>query len=67
MPDDHMDKLIPRNSAMPTRESRDYSTHKDNQSKIVINILEGDSDKASENQSLGSYDITDIPAGPAGS
>jgi molecular chaperone HscA len=61
-----MDVLIPRNSKIPTRASRQYTTQKDGQSGIIISVYQGERDLVQDNRKLASFNLTGIPAMPAG-
>ncbi len=61
-----MDVLIPRNSKIPTRVSRHYTTQKDGQSGIVISVFQGERDLVRDNRKLASFILEGIPAMPAG-
>ena len=61
-----MDVLIPRNSKIPTRVSRQYTTQKDAQSGIRISVFQGERDLVKDNRKLAEFILTGIPAMPAG-
>jgi len=61
-----MDVLIPRNSKIPTRASRQYTTQKDGQSGIAIAVYQGERDLVQDNRKLAAFNLTGIPAMPAG-
>ncbi|MCG7857858.1 Fe-S protein assembly chaperone HscA [Flavihumibacter sediminis] len=61
-----MDVLIPRNTKIPTRVSRSYTTQKDGQSGIVISVFQGERDLVRDNRKLASFILEGIPAMPAG-
>lgn len=61
-----MDVLIPRNSKIPTKAGRQYTTHKDGQSGMRISVYQGERDLASVNRKLAEFNLTGIPAMPAG-
>ncbi|OUU01365.1 MAG: heat-shock protein Hsp70 [Bacteroidetes bacterium TMED39] len=61
-----MDVLIPRNSKIPIKSSRQYTTSKDGQSGLEINVFQGERDLVSNNRHLGSFTLSGIPAMPAG-
>lgn len=63
---DVMDPVIPRNTNIPTRESRIYSTASDNQTTVEVHVLQGERPKASQNKSLGRFHLTGIPPAPRG-
>ncbi|MBI4853999.1 MAG: molecular chaperone DnaK [Acidobacteria bacterium] len=59
-------KLIDRNSTIPIKKSLIFTTLVDNQSTVEIHVLQGDSERAAENRSLGRFDLVGIPAAPRG-
>jgi len=61
-----MDVLIPRNSKIPTKVSRQYTTQKDGQSGIRISVYQGERDLVKDNRKLAEFILTHIPAMPAG-
>ncbi len=61
-----MDVLIPRNSKIPTRVSRQYTTQKDGQTSIRISVYQGERDLIEFNRLLSVFQVSDIPAMPAG-
>ncbi|MFM2358258.1 MAG: Fe-S protein assembly chaperone HscA [Bacteroidota bacterium] len=61
-----MDVLIPRNSKIPNRAGRQYTTHKDGQSGMVISVYQGERDMVKDNRKLAEFNLTGIPAMPAG-
>ena len=61
-----MDVLIPRNSKIPTKAGRQYTTQKDGQSGIVISVYQGERDLVKDNRKLASFNLKGIPAMPAG-
>ncbi len=58
--------LIERNSTIPTRKSRIFTTVADNQTKVEIHALQGESDMAAYNKSLAKFELTNIPPAPKG-
>ncbi|MDX9720123.1 MAG: molecular chaperone DnaK [Myxococcota bacterium] len=58
--------LIPRNSPIPTRANKLFTTTEDQQEFVQITVVQGDSPRASENTQLGQFTLTGIPKGPAG-
>jgi molecular chaperone DnaK len=58
--------LIERNSTIPTRKSRIFTTVADNQTKVEVHVLQGESDMASYNKSLAKFELTNIPPAPKG-
>lgn len=61
-----MDVLIPRNSKIPCKSTREYSTQKDGQTGIVISVYQGERDEVIHNRKLASFILSGIPAMPAG-
>lgn len=61
-----MDVLIPRNSKIPTKAGRQYTTHKDGQSGMRISVFQGERDLVQDNRKLAEFNLTGIPAMPAG-
>ena len=61
-----MDVLLPRNSKIPTKTARQYTTQKDAQSGINISVYQGERDLVKDNRQLGAFTLTGIPAMPAG-
>ena len=58
--------LIERNSTIPTRKSRVFTTVADNQTRVEIHVLQGESDMAAYNRSLAKFELTSIPPAPRG-
>jgi molecular chaperone DnaK len=58
--------LIDRNSTIPTRKSRVFTTVADNQTKVEVHVLQGESDMAAFNKSLARFELTDIAPAPKG-
>jgi molecular chaperone DnaK len=58
--------LIERNSTIPTRKSRIFTTVADNQTKVEVHALQGESDMAAYNKSLAKFELTNIPPAPKG-
>lgn len=61
-----MDVLIPRNSKIPTKVGRQYTTQKDGQSGMRISVYQGERDLVKDNRKLAEFNLTGIPAMPAG-
>jgi len=59
-------KLIERNTTIPTSESQVFSTAADNQSAVDIHVLQGEREMATDNKTLGRFQLTDIPPAPRG-
>jgi molecular chaperone DnaK len=58
--------LIDRNSTIPTRKSRVFTTVADNQTRVEVHALQGDSDMSAFNKSLAKFELTNIPPAPKG-
>lgn len=58
-----MTKIIARNTTIPTKKSEFFSTIKDNQSTVQINVLQGERQFAADNKSLGEFNLEGIPPG----
>ena len=61
-----MTPLIEKNTTVPTNKSQVFSTAEDNQTAVTVHVLQGERKKASDNKSLGQFNLTDIPAAPRG-
>jgi molecular chaperone DnaK len=61
-----MTKLIPRNTTIPTRKSQIFSTAADGQTAVSIHVLQGEREMASQNRTLGRFDLVGIPPAPRG-
>ncbi|RKX95310.1 MAG: molecular chaperone DnaK [Spirochaetes bacterium] len=61
-----MTKLIERNTTIPTRKSQIFSTATDNQTAVSIHVLQGEREMASQNRTLGRFDLVGIPPAPRG-
>jgi molecular chaperone DnaK len=58
--------IIERNTTIPTRKALVFTTVTDNQNTVEINVLQGESEKAYENKSLGKFELTGILPAPKG-
>jgi molecular chaperone DnaK len=63
---DVMDVVIRRNTNIPTRETRVYTTASDMQTTVEVHVLQGERPRASQNKSLGRFHLTGIPPAPRG-
>ena len=61
-----MTVLTEKNTTIPTKKTQIFSTAEDNQSAVTIHVLQGERKKASDNKSLGRFDLTDLPPAPRG-
>jgi len=61
-----MDVLIPRNSKIPTKAGRQYTTQKDGQSGMRISVFQGERDLVKDNRKLAEFNLKGIPGMPAG-
>ena len=59
-------KLIERNTTIPTKKSQIFSTAADNQTAVDIHVLQGEREMASNNITLGRFQLTGIPPAPRG-
>lgn len=61
-----MDVLIPRNSKIPSKAGRQYTTQKDGQGSMRIAVYQGERDLVNDNRKLAEFNLTGIPGMPAG-
>ena len=61
-----MTRLIDKNTTIPVDKSQVFSTAEDNQTAVTIHVVQGERKQASDNKSLGRFDLSDIGAAPRG-
>ena len=61
-----MDVLLPRNTKIPAKAARQYTTYKDGQSGMKIAVYQGERDMVTDNRKLAEFNLSGIPAMPAG-
>ena len=61
-----MDVLIPRNSKIPSKAGRQYTTQKDGQGSMRISVFQGERDLVKDNRKLAEFNLAGIPGMPAG-
>jgi len=61
-----LDPIIPRNSKIPTKAGRQYTTSVDGQVNLKIAVYQGERDQVSQNRKLGEFVLSGLPAMPAG-
>lgn len=59
-------RIIARNTTIPTRRTRAFTTVRHNQKRVRVHVLQGESENASENISLGVFNLVGIHSAPAG-
>ncbi|PSP69880.1 molecular chaperone DnaK, partial [Halobacteriales archaeon QH_8_67_27] len=60
------ERLIEKNTTIPTEESKIFTTAADNQTQVQIRVFQGEREIANENELLGEFALTGIPPAPAG-
>ncbi len=63
---DIFDRLIERNTTIPTKKSKTYSTAENNQPAVTIRVFQGEREMASSNKLLGQFNLEGIPPAPMG-
>ena len=58
--------LIEKNTTIPTQKSQVFSTAEDNQTAVTVHVIQGERKQASQNKSLGQFNLTDIPPAARG-
>ncbi len=58
--------IIDRNTTIPTKKSKVFSTAVDNQPSVTVHVLQGERQMAKDNKSLGQFELTGIPPAPRG-
>ncbi|KAL1465201.1 hypothetical protein WDU94_004790 [Cyamophila willieti] len=61
-----MAKIIERNTRIPCKQTESFTTHFDNQTAVIIDVLEGERLMTKDNNLLGTFDLTGIPPAPRG-
>jgi molecular chaperone DnaK len=67
LPGGRYKKIIERNTSLPHKRQYAISTTKDDQTSIELSVFQGESDKAQDNEYLGTIEVQGLPKGPRGS
>ena len=62
----HFEELIPQNTTVPTSRAKIFTTSRDNQTAVKILVMQGESQKADENELLGEFVLTGLKPSPKG-
>ncbi len=62
----HFEELIPQNTTVPTSRAKIFTTSRDNQTAVKILVMQGESQKADENELLGEFVLTGLKSAPKG-
>lgn len=62
----HFEELIPQNTTVPTSQTKTFTTSRDNQTAVKILVMQGDSEKADDNELLGEFILTGLRRAPKG-
>lgn len=58
--------LIEKNTTIPAEESKTFTTAQDNQTQVTVHVVQGEREMASDNKSLGQFNLGGLPPAPAG-
>merc|ERR1712013_179964 len=58
--------IVKRDTQIPTKKTQVFSTHQDNQSRVAIDVFEGERSMTKDNHPLGRFELTGIPPAPRG-
>lgn len=59
-------RIFPRNTTIPVNKKKVFTTATENQNKVQVHVVQGESDRAAENKSLSRFDLKNIPPAAAG-